>query len=124
MRNIAMHEKIFAFTVDHRKLKCYQKSVIIFDGTCSFCRCFLSRWDRKIDPMVQAARSEKQNIVEGVMAWNTSSETMLKLLGRCQSQPGGFAGRLHGLSADPESSRLGKRFKTRGKGPQAGDDAK
>ena len=31
--------------------------------------------------MVQAARSGKQNIVEGVTAWNTSTETMLKLLG-------------------------------------------
>ena len=76
-----MPDKNFAFTADYRKLKCYQKSVIIFDGTYCFCQRFLSRGDRTIDQMIQAARSGKQNIVEGVLAWNTSSETMLKLLG-------------------------------------------
>lgn len=76
-----MPEKFIPFTADYHKLKCYQKSVIIFDGTCLFCQRFLSRGDRTVDQMVQAARSGKQNIVEGVTAWNTSSETMLKLLG-------------------------------------------
>jgi len=76
-----MAEEMFRSTADYRNLKCYQKSVIIYDGTFFFCRRFLLSGDRTIDQMVQAARSGKQNIVEGVMAWNTSSETMLKLLG-------------------------------------------
>jgi len=76
-----MRDKLFSGHADYHKLKCYQKSVIIFDGTCCFCQRFFSRGDRTVDQMVQAARSGKQNIVEGVMAWNTSSETMLKLLG-------------------------------------------
>ena len=76
-----MQDKLFSGHADYRKLKCYQKSVIIFGGTSLFCQRFLSRGDRTVDQMVQAARSGKQNIVEGVMAWNTSSETMLKLLG-------------------------------------------
>ena len=76
-----MQDKLFSGHADYHNLKCYQKSVIIFDCTCLFCQRFLSRSDRTVDQMVQAARSGKQNIVEGVMAWNTSSETMLKLLG-------------------------------------------
>ena len=76
-----MSEKMILTNADYRKLKCYRKSVVVFDGTCIFCQRFLSRGDRTVDQMVQAARSGKQNIVEGVMAWATSSETMLKLLG-------------------------------------------
>ena len=76
-----MQDKLFSGHADYHKLKCYQKSVVIFDGTCCFCQRFFSHGDRTVDQMVQAARSGKQNIVEGVMAWNTSSETMLKLLG-------------------------------------------
>ena len=79
--NFTMTEEIFRSNADYHNLKCYQKSVIIYDGTYFFCRRFLASGDRTIDQMVQAARSGKQNIVEGVMAWNTSSETMLKLLG-------------------------------------------
>ena len=40
---------------------------------------FLQRGDRSIDQMVQAARSGKQNIVEGSEASATSKETELKL---------------------------------------------
>ena len=76
-----MPEKMILTNADYRKSKCYRKSVVVFDGTCIFCQRFLSRGDRTVDQMIQAARSGKQNIVEGVMAWCTSSETMLKLLG-------------------------------------------
>jgi four helix bundle suffix protein len=37
--------------------------------------------DRTFDQMVQAARSGKQNIIEGTMASGTSKETEIKLLG-------------------------------------------
>ena len=65
----------------YRKLKSYQKSLIIFDGTACFVRRFLKQGDRTIDQMVQAARSGKQNIVEGSMASSTSKETEIKLTG-------------------------------------------
>ena len=60
-------------------LKSFQKAEIIYDLTYRFCGRFLSRGDRTIDQMVQAARSGKQNIVEGSKASKTSTETELKL---------------------------------------------
>ena len=46
---------------------------------------FLHRGDRTIDQMVQAARSGKQNIVEGYAASATSVETELKLVNVAKS---------------------------------------
>ncbi len=43
----------------------YQKAEIVFDITHRFCGRFLSKGDRTIDQMIQAARSGKQNIAEG-----------------------------------------------------------
>ena len=63
----------------YHKLLTYQKSDIIYQGTVIFTQRFLSRGDRTIDQMVQAARSGKQNIVEGSEASATSKETELKL---------------------------------------------
>ncbi len=63
----------------YKKLLTYQKSDIIFQGTAVFVRRFLERGDRTIDQMVQAARSGKQNIIEGSEASATSKETELKL---------------------------------------------
>jgi four helix bundle suffix protein len=60
-------------------LASYRKAVIIFDGTVRFCERFLERGDRTWDQMVQAARSGKQNIVEGSMAAGTSRGTEIKL---------------------------------------------
>ena len=65
----------------YKKLKSYQKSLIVFDGTACFVRRFLQPGDRTVDQMVQAARSTKQNIVEGSMAAATSKETEIKLTG-------------------------------------------
>lgn len=59
----------------------YRKAEIVYDTTFRFCERFLSRGDRTIDQMVQAARSGKQNIVEGVSASGTSKEMEIKLLG-------------------------------------------
>lgn len=60
-------------------LKSYQKAEIVYDLTYRFCARFLSKGDRTIDQMVQAARSGKQNIAEGSKAAKTSKETELKL---------------------------------------------
>ena len=64
-----------------RQLRSYRKAEIVYDATVCFCRRFLSPRDRTIDQMVQAARSGKQNIVEGSAVSGTSKEMELKLLG-------------------------------------------
>jgi len=63
----------------YRQLLSYQKTEIIYDLTFHFCRRFLSKGDRTVDQMVQAARSGKQNSVEGSKAAKTSKEMELKL---------------------------------------------
>jgi four helix bundle suffix protein len=63
----------------YRKLLSYQRAEIVYDATVRFCARFLDRRDRTIDQMVQAARSGKQNIIEGSMASGTSKETEIKL---------------------------------------------
>ena len=52
---------------------------------CGRFACFLTRGDRTIDQMVQAARSGKQNIVEGSADGVTSTEMELKLLNVARS---------------------------------------
>ena len=64
----------------YRKLIVYRKSDVIYQGTVTFCRRFLPvHGDRTVDQMTQAARSCKQNIVEGSAASGTSKETEIKL---------------------------------------------
>lgn len=63
----------------YRELLSYKKAAIAYDATVRFCERFLDARDRTIDQMVQAARSGKQNIVEGSMASATSKESELKL---------------------------------------------
>ena len=65
----------------YQDLESYQNSVILYDATQWFCAKFLKRGDRTVDQMVQAARSGKQNIVEGCMASGISAETEIKLIG-------------------------------------------
>lgn len=64
---------------DYRTLLSYQKADVIYQVTYRFCQRFLARGDRTIDQMVQAARSGKQNIVEGSKAATTSREMEIKL---------------------------------------------
>jgi len=78
---MAMNNDILLPGGGYKKLKSYRKSLIIFDGTACFIRRFLKPGDRTIDQMLQAARSGKQNIVEGSIAAATSKETEIKLLG-------------------------------------------
>ena len=63
----------------YEKLLSFQKARIIYDGTVRFCGRFLEKRDRTVDQMVQAARSGKQNILEGSQASGTSKETEIKL---------------------------------------------
>ena len=59
----------------------YQKTDALYQMTYVFCRRFLPKYgDRTVDQMVQAARSGKQNIVEGCADGVTSTEMELKLL--------------------------------------------
>ena len=64
---------------DYQTLLSYQKSEIAYQITFRFCERFLKRGDRTVDQMIQAARSGKQNIVEGSKAAPTSKEMEIKL---------------------------------------------
>lgn len=70
---------ILAKSGGYEKLLSFKKATIIYDGTVYFCRRYLNSRDRTVDQMVQAARSGKQNIVEGSLASATSKETEIKL---------------------------------------------
>jgi four helix bundle suffix protein len=63
----------------YHKLLSHQKAEIVFDATVYFCDRFIDRRSRTHDQMVQAARSGKQNIIEGSMASGTSKEMEVKL---------------------------------------------
>lgn len=63
----------------YKNLLSYQKAVIVYDATVHFCDRFIDKRSRTTDQMIQAARSGKQNIIEGSMASGTSNETEIKL---------------------------------------------
>ena len=64
----------------YEDLLSFQKARIVYDGTVRFCERFLDRRDRTVGQMVQAARSGKQNILEGSQASGTSKEAEIKLI--------------------------------------------
>lgn len=63
----------------YEKLLSYQRSNAVYLATVKFTQRFLKRGDRTIDQMIQAARSGKQNIVEGSMAGAGSKQSELFL---------------------------------------------
>src|SRR5262245_19167272 len=65
----------------YKWLRSYQKAEIVYDATVHFCDRFIDKRSRTHDQMIQAARSGKQNIIEGSMAAGTSKETEIKLTG-------------------------------------------
>lgn len=65
---------------NYKELLSYQKADAIFQLTYFFCHKYLAKGDRTIDQMVQAARSGKQNIIEGCAASATSAATEIKLV--------------------------------------------
>ena len=73
--------KVLKKAVVWKELYFYRKSDAIYQLTVEFCKRFLpAHGDRTVDQMVQAARSGKQNIVEGSEDGQTSSEMEIKLL--------------------------------------------
>ena len=63
----------------YANLLSYQKVEIVYDATVYFCDRFFRKFDRTRDQMIQAARSGKQNIIEGSQASGTSKKTEIKL---------------------------------------------
>ena len=64
----------------------YQKSDVIYQLTFAFCDRFIHLYkDRTRDQVIQAARSCKQNIVEGLADGVTSTEMQLKLLNEARA---------------------------------------
>ena len=66
---------------DYSSWNVYRKSVVICDVTEMFINRYLPHGSRPIDQMRQAARSCKQNIVEGVSDGTVSIEMCIKLIG-------------------------------------------
>ena len=64
----------------YEDLLSFQKARIVYDGTVRFCERFFPKRDRTVSQMVQAARSGKQNILEGSHASGTSKEMEIKLI--------------------------------------------
>ena len=82
-------QSIFRRVTKWQDLWFYQKSEVLYQMTFVFCERFLPRHgDRTVDQMVQAARSGKQNIVEGSEDGKTSTELELKLLNVARSSIG------------------------------------
>lgn len=63
----------------------YQKSQVLYQLTFVFVKRYLRLGDRTIDQMLQAARSGKQNIVEGSADGVTSMEMEIKLMNVARS---------------------------------------
>ncbi|MBQ4405497.1 MAG: four helix bundle suffix domain-containing protein [Bacteroidales bacterium] len=64
-----------------RNLYFYRKSMVIYDMTFYFVKKYLPPYgDRTVDQMIQAARSGKQNFVEGMADGVTSFEMQIKLI--------------------------------------------
>lgn len=79
-----MYEKMNGFlkiTGDYTNWSVYKKAVILCDVTEMFIRRAMPPGTRTVDQMRQAARSCKQNIVEGASDGTVSSEMCIKLIG-------------------------------------------
>lgn len=73
-------EQLIPHNGNYKKLISYQKTNVIFCLTYYFVEHFLQKGDRTYDQMLQAARSGKQNIIEGCAASTTSAKTEIKLI--------------------------------------------
>lgn len=73
-------EKLIENRSNYKNLITYRKANTIFCMTYYFCEKYLSKGDRTVDQMIQAARSGKQNIIEGCAASATSAKTEIKLI--------------------------------------------
>ena len=83
------YKSIFRRVPKWQDLWFYQKTEVLYQMTFIFCQRFLPQYgDRTVDQMVQAARSGKQNNVEGSEDGKTSTEMELKLLNVARSSIG------------------------------------
>jgi four helix bundle suffix protein len=64
----------------YEDLLSFRKARIVYDATVFFCARYVDKRSRTTDQMIQAARSGKQNILEGSQASGTSRETEIKLV--------------------------------------------
>ena len=79
-------QSIFRRVPKWQELWFYQKTEVLYQMTYVFCERFLPRHgDRTVDQMRQAARSGKQNIVEGSEDGKTSTAMELNLLNVARS---------------------------------------
>lgn len=79
-------ESVLRTQANWKNLWFYQKTVVLYQMTYVFAKRFFPTYgDRTVDQMVQAARSGKQNIVEGSADGVTSMEMELKLLNVARS---------------------------------------
>lgn len=101
-------ERVLLEGVNWKELRFYQKSEALYQMTFVFCDRFQPKHgDRTVDQMVQAARSGKQNIIEGSEDGKTSTEMELKLLNVARSS-------IHELREDfkDSCSRANSRYGT------------
>lgn len=69
----------------YRNLKSYQVATIIYDLTIKFTKQYIDKFSRTKDQMEQAARSGKQNIVEGSKTSGTSKKSEIRLVSVARS---------------------------------------
>lgn len=84
---------------NYENLAVYKLATCIYAVTYYFANTYFSKGDRTIDQMVQAARSGKQNIAEGSVDGNTSTEMEIKLMNVARAS-------MHELKADYEDYLL------------------
>ena len=73
-------EELIPHNGNYKNLLSYQKADVIYRLTYYFVKNYLNWRDRTCDQMIQAARSGKQNIIEGCAASTTSAKTEIKLV--------------------------------------------
>lgn len=64
----------------YEDLLSFKKARVVYDATVWFCDRYVDKRSRTTDQMIQAARSGKQNILEGSQASGTSREMEIKLV--------------------------------------------
>ena len=86
MNKLNNSERVLLGGANWKELRFYLKSEALYQMTFVFCERFLPKHgDRTVDQMIQAARSGKQNIIEGSEDGKTSTEMELKLLNVARS---------------------------------------
>ena len=78
---VAMASGFLKISADYTNWNVYRKAVVICDVTELFINRAIEPPNRTIDQMRQAARSCKQNIVEGIADRTVSADSCIKLIG-------------------------------------------